>query len=179
MVYLAKTGLTSGQDTDFVAAGGPGSYAWNVIRSEADHLIFKHAGENGAKTFDGVKVNAINFEPLSEENSDPVSTDLGRPVSATWTRKADKSSGVIKFEYLVDATGRAGLVSTKYMKNRTYNQGLKNVATWGYWKGASSYGIGTPREGDPYFEAIAGKLPFSAACCILHIFFSDSKLTVK
>ncbi|GBF64191.1 flavine halogenase [Trichophyton mentagrophytes] len=141
--------------TDFVAAGGPGSYAWNVIRSEADHLIFKHAGENGAKTFDGVKVNAINFEPLTEDNSDPVSTDLGRPVSATWTRKADKTSGVIKFEYLVDATGRAGLVSTKYMKNRTYNQGLKNVATWGYWKGASSYGIGTPREGDPYFEAIA------------------------
>ncbi|KAF3483149.1 CrpH protein [Arthroderma uncinatum] len=136
--------------TDFIAAGGPGSHAWNVVRSEADHLMFKHAGENGAKVFDGVKVTGIDFEPLTEATS-----ELGRPVSASWSCKAQKTSGVVKFEYLVDATGRAGLVSTKYMKNRTYNQGLKNVATWGYWKGASSYGIGTPREGDPYFEAIA------------------------
>ncbi|KAK2836992.1 hypothetical protein FQN49_006518, partial [Arthroderma sp. PD_2] len=141
--------------TDFIAAGGPGSHAWNVVRSEADHLMFKHAGENGAKVFDGVKVTGIDFEPLTEASSDPALGKLGRPVSASWSCKAKGASGVVKFEYLIDATGRAGLVSTKYMKNRTYNQGLKNVATWGYWKGASSYGIGTPREGDPYFEAIA------------------------
>lgn len=111
--------------------------------------MFKHAGKSGAKIFDGVKVKTIDFVPDSE------APDLGRPVSATWSRK-DGSSGVTKFEYLVDATGRAGLVSTKYLKNRKYNQGLKNVASWGYWKGASDYGVGTPAEGQPYFEALGG-----------------------
>ena len=79
----------------------------------------------------------------------------GRPVSASWSRK-DGSSGVIEFEYLVDASGRAGLVSTKYLKNRKNNQALKNIANWGYWKGAGKYGQGTSREGVPFFEALTG-----------------------
>ncbi|KAE8337078.1 hypothetical protein BDV24DRAFT_177948 [Aspergillus arachidicola] len=140
--------------TDFIAAGGPGSHAWNVVRSEADHLMFKHAGENGAQVFDGVKVNNIEFEQIDGLTVDPSLAELGRPVSATWSCKATGEKGSITFEYLIDATGRAGLVSTKYMKNRRYNQGLKNVASWGYWSNAGSYGVGTPREGDPYFEAI-------------------------
>ncbi|QRD93406.1 hypothetical protein F9C07_7863 [Aspergillus flavus] len=140
--------------TDFIAAGGPGSHAWNVVRSEADHLMFKHAGENGAQVFDGVKVNSIEFEQIDGLTVDPSLSELGRPVSATWSCKATGEKGSITFEYLIDATGRAGLVSTKYMKNRRYNQGLKNVASWGYWSNAGSYGVGTPREGDPYFEAI-------------------------
>lgn len=132
------------------------------MRSEADDLIFRHAGKSGARTFDGVKVNAIKFAPLkgSEAISDSQveNADPGRPVSASWSRK-DGSSGAITFDYLVDASGRAGIVSTKYMKNRTFNQDLKNVANWGYWKGAISYGIGTPKEGDPFFEALSGDLP--------------------
>ena len=83
------------------------------------------------------------------ENADP-----GRPVSAAWSRK-DGSSGRINFDYLVDASGRAGIISTKYLKNRTFNQDLKNVANWGYWKGAISYGVGTPKQGDPFFEALS------------------------
>jgi flavin-dependent dehydrogenase len=118
--------------------------------------MFKHAGESGAKVFDGVRVNGIDFEPLPGASKDSA---LGRPVSATWASKGTGTSGTVRFEYLVDATGRAGLVSTKYMKNRRYTQGLKNVANWGYWKGAGSYGVGTPREGDPYFEAIEGMYP--------------------
>jgi len=144
-------------DTDFIAAGGPNNYAWNVIRSEADELMFRHAGKSGAKIFDGVKVNTLDFVPLDGESaSTDFKTDVpGRPVSATWSRK-DGSSGVIKFEYLVDASGRAGLVSTKYMKNRKYNQGLKNVASWGYWKGASQYAEGTSRQNVPFFQALTG-----------------------
>jgi len=120
-------------DTDFIAAGGPNGYAWNVVRSEADNLMFQHAGKSGAKIFDGVKVNSLEFVPVKGQNgtADSVVPDIGRPVSATWSRK-DGSTGVVKFEYLVDASGRAGLVSTKYLKNRRYNQGLKNVASWGY-----------------------------------------------
>ncbi len=142
-------------DTDFVAAGGPNGYSWNVVRSEADDLMFRHAGKSGAKIFDGVKVNTIDFLPLDSKTMGSEGSDLGRPVSAAWSKK-DGSSGTIEFEYIVDASGRAGIVSTKYLKNRRYNQGLKNVASWGYWKGASQYGVGTPKEGQPYFEALEG-----------------------
>ena len=124
--------------------------------------MFKHAGKSGAKTFDGVKVKSIDFVPLDGKNAttDSEVPDLGRPVSATWSRK-DGSSGVVKFEYLVDASGRAGLVSTKYLKNRRYNQGLKNGASWGYWEGAGEFGVGTQRQGQPYFEALEGIFAFN------------------
>ncbi len=117
--------------------------------------MFRHAGKSGAKIFDGVKVKTIDFVPLDGENDTTNSEVIARPVSANWSRK-DGSSGVIRFEYIVDASGRAGLISTKYLKNRRYNQGLKNVASWGYWKGASDYGVGTHKLGQPYFEALQG-----------------------
>ncbi|KAL9132612.1 MAG: hypothetical protein Q9175_006212 [Cornicularia normoerica] len=161
--FVKKTGaafkLNNQRDayTDFIVSAGPDSYAWNVVRSESDNLMFQHARKSGAKTFDGVKVTAIEWAPL--EGKDAVNGDMvanvdpGRPVSASWARK-DGSSGEIKFDYLVDASGRAGIVSTKYLKNRSFNQDLKNVANWGYWKGAISYGVGTPKEGQPFFEAL-------------------------
>ena len=144
-------------DTDFIAAGGADNHAWNVVRSESDHLLFKHAGESGAKVFDGVRVSGVQFDPQSDQNGATSSSEheLGRPTSASWSRK-DGSSGTVQFEYLVDASGRAGVVSTKYMRNRTFNQGLKNLATWGYWKGSGTYGVGTSREGAPYFEGFQG-----------------------
>ncbi|KAK8006929.1 hypothetical protein PG989_000919 [Apiospora arundinis] len=141
--------------TDFVAAGGPDGYAYNVIRSEADELLFKHAGKSGAKVFDQIKVNDIEFKPSGLPASGEI-PDPGRPVSATWQNKATKFSGRIEFEYLVDCTGRAGIVSTKYLKNRKMNEGrqLKNVASWGYWDNAADFAPGTPIQGTPYFECL-------------------------
>ncbi|KAE8357834.1 hypothetical protein BDV27DRAFT_150994 [Aspergillus caelatus] len=134
--------------TDFISAGGPGGYAWNVIRSEADELLFKHAAECGVKTFDETKVASIEFAPSSGDGH-----PLGRPISATWTRK-DGTSGTLSMDYIVDASGRNGLISTKYLKNRSFNKGLKNVASWGYWRGGGVHGVGTHKEGAPYFEAL-------------------------
>ncbi|KOS43943.1 hypothetical protein ACN38_g5115 [Penicillium nordicum] len=134
--------------TDFILDPGAGTYAWNVIRSECDELMFKHAAKSGAKTFDGAKVTSIEFIPDETNVESP-----GRPVSASWKTK-DGRTGIIDFQYLVDASGRAGITSTKYLKNRTFNSYLKNVASWGYWRGATPYGVGTPVEGQPYFEAL-------------------------
>lgn len=146
-----------GLDTDFAVNAKPDSYAWNVIRSESDDLIFRYAGECGAHIFDGVKVDGLEFRE-TEEKDTVVDAAFGntRPVAATWSRK-DGSSGRIEFDYIIDASGRAGLLSTKYLKNRTFNQDLKNVANWGYWKGATSYGEGTNRYGQPVFEALSGQ----------------------
>ncbi|KAI5117033.1 hypothetical protein M0805_002249 [Coniferiporia weirii] len=133
--------------TDFIESYGEGSYVWNIMRSQADHLLLRHASKSGAKTFQGVKVTAVSFGA----DGNPASA---RPVSATYNCKSDGSRGEIAFDYIVDASGRAGLLSTKYLKNRIYNQGLKNVAWWGYWDGAKPYGVGTPRENVPFFEAL-------------------------
>lgn len=142
-------------DTDFIAAGGPENYSWNVIRSEADNLMFQHAGKNGAHIFDGTKVGSLEFVALEEGNTS-LNADLGKPVSATWSRK-DGTIGVVKFDYLIDANGRAGVVSTKYLKNRKHNQGLKNVASWGYWTGAQPYTpkMAQDKTNQPFFESLS------------------------
>ena len=127
-----------------------------MVRSESDHLIFKHAAKSGAQTFDETKVESLRFSPSDKawENGLP---NPGRPVSAAWSRK-DGSSGVIKFDDVIDASGRVGVVTTKYFKNRKYNQGLRNIAAWGYFKTTGFHGVGTNQEGSPYFEALSGKL---------------------
>ncbi|GLA77181.1 hypothetical protein AtubIFM55763_009066 [Aspergillus tubingensis] len=144
--------------TDFLEAGGPDAYAWNLVRSESDDLLFRHAGTCGAHIFDETKVDTIQFEPHISESSKPDSDDNkilnpGRPVSATWVRK-DGSSGFIALKYLVDASGRNGILSTKYLKNRKFNDNFKNFANWAYWKTDNLYGLGTHMEGSPYFEAL-------------------------
>ena len=114
-------------------------------------MLFRHAANSGAKAFDGVKVNSVAFATPPSSDSAP-----GRPVSASYARKSDGLSGVIEFDYIIDASGRTGVLNTKYLKNRMYNQGLKNVANWAYWRTTSKYGEGTPRENSPYFEALTG-----------------------
>ncbi|KAI1263637.1 hypothetical protein F5Y18DRAFT_438002 [Xylariaceae sp. FL1019] len=140
--------------TDFVAAHGPNGYSWNVVRSESDALLFKHAGDSGAKAFQNTKVTDVEFESAEGEyaSSDKV-CNPGRPVAATWQSK-DGSSGKVSFKYLVDATGRQGIVSTKYLKNRKFNDGLKNLAIWGYFKGNKLWSAGTERENQPFFEGL-------------------------
>ncbi|KAK6504478.1 hypothetical protein TWF506_002673 [Arthrobotrys conoides] len=146
--------------SDFLAELGPNEYAWNIIRSESDDLMFRYAGTCGAHIFDETKVEDIHFEPYSNETA-PGSTEnnsglpySNKPVSASWVRKVDGTSGSITFKYLIDASGKRGLLSTKYLKNRKVNENLKNVASWGYWKTDKVYGPGTIMEGAPYFEAL-------------------------
>ncbi|KAJ7764343.1 hypothetical protein B0H16DRAFT_1368201 [Mycena metata] len=120
-----------------------GNHALNVNRAEYDDLLFRHAGSQGAKIFDEHKVNSLQF---SAEDSD-------RPTAAEWSTKAG-DKGVIHFDYLIDASGRYGVISDKYHKDRKITQSLKNLAIWGYWKGNYKYGQGTDREGAPFLEAL-------------------------
>jgi hypothetical protein len=45
-------------------------------------------------------------------------------------------------------------MSTKYLKNRRYNQALNNIACWGYWDGTESYMPGTTRQNAIFVEAL-------------------------
>ncbi|THH13242.1 hypothetical protein EW146_g6960 [Bondarzewia mesenterica] len=139
--------------TDFVALGHNNN-AWNVVRSEFDALLLDHASSCGAQVFHSTKVVSLDF---------PEPPSLGRPTSATWIHTPSSlnpcaasptCTGTITYDYVIDASGRAGVLSTKYLKNRRFNSNLKNIAIWGYWTGAGVYGRSTPAEGAPYFEAL-------------------------
>ncbi|KAF5348355.1 hypothetical protein D9758_010922 [Tetrapyrgos nigripes] len=129
--------------TDFIAFD-PENSAWNLLRSEFDEILLRHAAECGAHVFEGVSVTDIQF---SEKDST-------QPISASWSSKSRSRSGEISFDYLVDASGRTGIMSTKYLKTRKFNESLRNVAWWGYWRGAGMYMPGTKRENAPWFEAL-------------------------
>jgi hypothetical protein len=157
-----------------------------VVRSEADQLIFQHAGKS-AKTFDCVKVETIEFANANgttngaqtngtdrhhtngstngatngatngTANGTAKISNPGRPISASYKRKDDGATGTIRFDYIVDASGRAGVLSTKYMKNRHYNASLKNVANWAYFEGTGSYDNDPKHPNTPFFEALNGE----------------------
>ncbi|KAG1781899.1 hypothetical protein EV702DRAFT_1192568 [Suillus placidus] len=129
--------------TDFVALGHTNS-SWNVVRSAFDKMLLDHATSCGTKVFEQTSVKFLRFS----------ATESSRPVTAEWLRAADGETGVISFDYLVDASGRSGLMSTKYLRNRHFNASLKNIALWGYWTGVDTYGMNTPREGAPWFETL-------------------------
>ncbi|KAJ7451092.1 putative halogenase [Mycena latifolia] len=128
--------------TDFITLD-PAGGAWNVVRSEFDELLLRHAASSGVTVCEGVKVNKINF------------SDGNTPVSAEWEAK-DGTTGTLSFEYFVDASGRQGIMSTRYLRNRRFNKSLHNVACWGYWKGTAMYAPAnfSNRKNAPWFEAL-------------------------
>ncbi|MBP2327274.1 flavin-dependent dehydrogenase [Kibdelosporangium banguiense] len=104
--------------------GSDGTNAWQVVRAEFDQLLLDHAEELGVEVVQGVSVRELEFED-------------GRPVAAHWAGTKEPSvTGRIGFDYLVDASGRAGVMSTKYLRNRKWHTVFRNVAAWSYWKGA-------------------------------------------
>ncbi|KAJ7319134.1 FAD/NAD-binding domain-containing protein [Mycena albidolilacea] len=133
--------------TDFNALG-PNFTTWNVIRSEADELLLNHAAAQGVHVYQETRVDSISF------TGDPANS---RPVEAAWTNKSG-NSGSIEFDWLIDASGRSGIMSTKYLKNREFREHLRNVAVWGYWRNVTIYQEGTARSNAPWFEAMTDGL---------------------
>ncbi|KAJ7342321.1 hypothetical protein DFH08DRAFT_874089 [Mycena albidolilacea] len=132
-----------------------------------------HARSSGVSVYEQTKVTSISFfsvdpkRPVSVSWSHvPPPTLLSPPASPTTSTtpifpskpapESDVVTGTTTFTHIIDASGRAGLMSTSYLKNRHSNSSLKNVACWGYWSGAGIHGGGTSREGAPWFEALTG-----------------------
>ncbi|KAJ6010259.1 Tryptophan halogenase [Penicillium canescens] len=111
--------------------------------------------KSGAKTFENVSLQSVNFESYKNDKftSQHKLANPGRPGSAEWKTK-DGCSGTISFDYLVDATGRIGVLSTKYLKNRKFNESFRNIAMWGYFKGNIPPNPGTDRENQPISEGM-------------------------
>ncbi len=98
--------------------------SFHVRREKFDEMLLRHAQSQGVKVHEGVGVSEILF-------------DGERPVAADWAADGTGETGRIHFDYLVDTSGRAGIMATRYLKSRRFLQAFQNVALWGYWKGAS------------------------------------------
>jgi flavin-dependent dehydrogenase len=66
-------------------------------------MLLRHAEESGARVFEETRVAEIEFKTNGAEM---------RPTSATYKRN-NGEVGVVHFDYLVDASGKNGIVSTK------------------------------------------------------------------
>src|SRR5207253_965154 len=119
-------------ELDFTKLRHP--YSFQVVRAEFDQLLLEHAKSQGVKVYEGTEIRGLTF-------------DGERPCSAIWAQgPGDTNTGEISFDTLVDASGRAGIMGMRYLKNRHYHDAFQNVAIWGYWQGADrmSYKISGP-----------------------------------
>ncbi len=161
------------------------------IRSDFDQMLLNHARSCGVSVYERTKVESISFSekdptkptfvswshkspptPLS-----PPSTPSHSPCRPSAELTGDSTAptrGITKFSHLIDATGRAGIMSTKYLKNRRFNASLRNVAVWGYWSDVGVYGKGTSREGAPWFEALTGIHSHRQTVSKLQLFSDES-----
>jgi len=126
---------------NFGELAGSCTYAFQVDRSKFDHLMLEHARSQGVKVFEEVEVEVIIFD------------EGGRPRCAEWKaisggngNGSGVTRGQISFDFLIDASGRNGIMANHYLKNRRYHRIFQNVALWAYWKKANR--LATGREGD-------------------------------
>ncbi|MEU9008733.1 NAD(P)/FAD-dependent oxidoreductase [Streptomyces sp. NPDC048479] len=109
-------------EVKFNSLGDDGANAWQVVRSEFDELLLRHAAELGVEVVENITVKELEF-------------DGERPVAALWAGTKDASqNGRIAFDYVIDASGRGGVFAARHLKNREYHEIFRNVAAWSYWK---------------------------------------------
>jgi flavin-dependent dehydrogenase len=98
--------------------------AWQVVRSEFDQILLDHAKSLGVRVVEEATVRELEFAD-------------GRPVAALWSPTGNQAQvDRITFDFLVDASGRGGVMSTRYLKSRQFHNVFKNVAAWSYWTSA-------------------------------------------
>jgi flavin-dependent dehydrogenase len=119
-------------DVTFGAAAEEKRYSYQVDRSVFDKLLLDHAGELGVRVVEGAEVKRLDF-------------DGERPKRAVWTKAGpdgDAEEHEIGFDYVIDASGRAGLLNTRHLEGRRYHDVFQNIAVWGYWEGAKTLSEG-------------------------------------
>lgn len=109
---------------DFGELSGNYQYSYQVERAQFDDLLLKHARNQGATVFEGVMVQELEFAE-------------GRPYRARYCKVNEADTQTIDFDYLIDASGRFGLMSNRYKKDRIFHDTFKNIAIWGYWEDAA------------------------------------------
>lgn len=108
----------------------PGEHrsSFQVKRSEFDHILLEHAKSQGVQVHEGVTVRGLHF-------------DGDRPVRASW-QAAGGAAGEIAFDFVVDASGRSGIMANRYLHSRRHNEAFQNIAVWSYYRGVQHPDVG-------------------------------------
>ncbi|WP_433260091.1 NAD(P)/FAD-dependent oxidoreductase [Actinosynnema sp. CS-041913] len=121
---LLRWGAEEDWTIDWSELFGTNVSSWQVERDHFDHILLDHAAEQGADVRQGATVRRVLF-------------DGDRPYAAEWTDD-DGVRHTEEFDHLVDASGRAGVLSARHFKNRRPHDIFRNVAIWGYWEGGTT-----------------------------------------
>ncbi|MFJ6696949.1 NAD(P)/FAD-dependent oxidoreductase [Streptomyces sp. NPDC091272] len=98
--------------------------SWQVDRDDFDHVLLKNAVKQGVDVTEGVTVKRVLFDGDRATGAEWLDPDTGELVGG-------------EFDYVIDASGRAGVISSQHLKNRRPQEIFRNVAIWGYWQGGS------------------------------------------
>ncbi|MDL2075486.1 NAD(P)/FAD-dependent oxidoreductase [Streptomyces sp. GXMU-J15] len=136
--YQVKEGLLLrwGAERDWVVDwpeifGTGAQTSWQVDRADFDHVLLRHAASQGAEVTEGAQVKRVLFED-------------GRAVGVEWTHEGVTS--ITRADHVIDASGRAGVLSARHFRDRRQHDVFRNVAVWAYYKGGSLLPR-TPRGG--------------------------------
>lgn len=102
-----------------------GARSWQVDRGVFDDLLLGHARDSGVSVRTGVSVTSVDF-------------DGERPRAVHCRPKDGAEHFVDDFDFLVDASGRNGVLSSRHFRDRRSLQNLRNIAMWSYWTGATA-----------------------------------------
>ncbi|WP_425451390.1 NAD(P)/FAD-dependent oxidoreductase [Wenzhouxiangella sediminis] len=92
-------------------------HAWQVRRSEFDRMLFEHAAESGARTFEGARVRHIDFDADEPE--------------LTVTHSGGEHRLAVRF--VVDASGRDALLARRFDLQRR-NREHGTAALYGHFR---------------------------------------------
>lgn len=98
-------------------------YAFQVVRSEFDQILLENAAAMGVDVREEANVTGIEFDD-----------ERPREAMLIDSRGEHRSCS---FDILVDASGRTGMLATRYLRNRNFHNAFRNVAIWGYWRDAA------------------------------------------
>lgn len=62
--------------------------------------------------------------------------DGERAVAAEWSRAGDAAVHRVRFRFVIDASGRHGVLAKQHFDMRRQHDVFQNVAIWSYWSGA-------------------------------------------
>ncbi len=120
---LLQWGAEEDWTVDWQELFGAEASSWHVDRADFDDILLTNAAKQGAEVIQEATVKKVEF-------------DGDRPVRIQWVRNSEPDRLLITdFEHLIDASGRAGILSAQYFRNRHPHEIFRNVAIWGYWNG--------------------------------------------
>lgn len=141
---------------------GNGTRSWQVDRSRFDEQNLRNAAAQGVEVIEGAQVKRVLFDGPRAVGAEwlgrPAARAAGAPGAAApgagapaagvtcagaaggpAARVADAGTAEVRrvaARFVVDASGRSGLISAQHLLNRRRHPDFENTAVWGYWTGA-------------------------------------------